>query len=273
MASERPAQIIIAPDGPRDGAVHIGVNGKFERCKVGTIKTLEPEFVEALGHAGVDYMPVSLAMSDFKNDEHTIGDVSKTIEEMWSALPAEVSLVADVGLEFDYAPGGTGSASASHQIPASAELSAAVEPALGCTAVIDVSLTSTTLNQLPDIQLGFSDDADFLVVAADMSLNFLGGGVGQIRSKDSADLFGVCEAASAPGRHRVALTLGPDYTAIAADGGDEVRVDPPDNFEDATKLFLYFYCFSGGAGQGRAIVEKVTFYPLQPPGALGRMSR
>lgn len=201
-----------------------------------------------------------LAVSDFKAGSYSIGGAAKTFAEMWDVslfTNATLTAVADVGLQFD----NTGATSASATCVAGAELFAAIDPELGFTAVMDVSLT-TLGDGAADVDLeqflaSGADQHKAILFPPDMKLSVPGAGPVAV------------SAALADGAlHRVAISYSPAEVAGSLDGGAAANIASTAAYATVTKLGHYFWSWK----EGRVVVEKITFLPLQAAAALPGLS-
>lgn len=192
-----------------------------------------------------------LAVSDFQNGVYTIGGVSKTFADMWEENLDNgpwhpETLVPGTGIT-------TSTGMDSNGIGAAAALIAALDPALGITAVVDYSTNQGSSTALPRFSMDVLDTPDWNETWSYFQ-----------RGKDwtvLSDNMIWDQVAPAPdGDHMVALTLGPDFLAYSRNGGAaHVAEGIPLENPGANTIFVNVNV--GGTGTLATVtLRSVTFY-------------
>lgn len=247
---------------------------RFERSFINSIRDLgervENQFVHRASidmvlHHGVPPPPPPpppLALSDFKNGIYSIGGAAKAYADLWAPPPAALDLTA-AGLGVDYA----GAGSASGSVVGAADLFAAIQPELGMTGVLDVSVTCAPADVGVDVFLlvGARNPASSSGAGAYIEFSKFGtgdsvGNFGYPATNDNISTFPLGTFSS--GFHRIAFSYSPAFQGYSMDGADTVvGLAPAANLALLEEIFLYVYVFNTPSGSS-ARIEKVEWRPL-----------
>jgi hypothetical protein len=242
----------------KDDVMCVGTDGTVYRIGAEPVVVSNPgisqRISDHINNLRAQSTPTPRVSLDFKNGSHSVGGISKTIDQVLEqnatyGTYSNTDVVDGVGLQAT----GTALTVTEPVLTAGAFAKACPDVDTGFTAVMTFSLATPGAQAQVGIDLAVPDTSE--------GWGFTGSWTGSSTSNlyDYGGTINDAVTISGVGEHKVAVTLSADHLAASIDGGSAVVTAAP-TANAATIIGLYCIAHATGATV-TAIIEKIEFFP------------